>query len=215
MWDKIRRKIMMLGMSIVAVFAFAAVASASASAAAEWLHNGEPISTPQATTLTSSGLRLTDENSGLFGETVTVECDRTGTGTVGPGNQGRVTSVTLEKCHTVQGACGPSPTVSPANLPWNTELVEEGGQIRDRIRNSGAGNPGWTVSCSFGITDTCTSNNGFLIIAGTGPPVVAAQIGGFAQGGTRESCTRTNQESGFVTGNVTIALADGHGLAIR
>ena len=211
MWDKIRRKIMMLGMSIVAVFAFAAVASASASAA-EWLHNGEPISTPQATTVTSSGLRLTDENSGLFGETVTVECAGTGSGTVGPGGADTVASITPTNCKTVAGTCATSPTVSPLHLTWDTELVEEGGQVRDRVRNSGSGNPGWKVECLFGITDECTSNTGYLTITGFGPPTVT---GKFEEKGTRATCTRTGKESGFVEGEVTISLTDGHELSIE
>jgi hypothetical protein len=87
-------------------------------------------------------------------------------GTVGPGKadeitkilntkEGEITEANPVECEVTEGGslCTKPATVSPDNLPWNTELATSGG---DLLKSSGAGNPGWLLKCANGLENLCT-----------------------------------------------------------
>ena len=174
------KKLQILSIALVAMFAFGVLVAGSASAAvttllAEWLVNGVAI--PEGTNLaseTTGELELTDLKT-LLGES-TVKCSGILVGTVGFDGADTITEVlnlakeligslssgTALVCTEVK-VCE-EPLVWPVNLPWNTllELVEQGGEVffADLILpHAGGGNPGWEVECMKTITkpvDECT-----------------------------------------------------------
>jgi hypothetical protein len=166
----------------VAVFAMSAVAAASAAAAPKWearhclnvgenkgkFENSECIKEggkkefewgawavlTATEKVTSSGtLKLTDEGTG-----VTLTCEGTDEGTVGPEGKDETTKITATKCTSSNKSLCPEPATATAlNLPWQTALEEpEAGKIRDKITTTaGTKEVGWEVKCNNGITDKC------------------------------------------------------------
>jgi hypothetical protein len=207
----VKRMIKMFGLSLAAMLAFGALSAASASAL-EWQNNGSAITVP-VNVKTSGTLDLTDVNGGIFGEEVTVRCNGTGTGTVGPGVADKVETVNAAECITVKGTCATEPKVKAINLPWDTELIEAESTVRNKILNSGQGAPGWQVECNFGITNVCVSENGSTLQGNLGGPAVTATFD--ALSGTAD-CTRGGKEAGFVRGELTVEAAEeGDSISIK
>jgi hypothetical protein len=133
------RKIQILGIALVAMFAFSAIVASMASAEttllAEWLKSGAAITATTATT--STGTILLEDASANVG----VECGGEFVGTVGPDGEDSTTAVlapgggnaitlgNLLKC-TAFKRCESSTTdvlVAPEGLPWATLLqLDEG-----------------------------------------------------------------------------------------
>jgi RHS repeat-associated protein len=70
---------------------------------------------------------------------------------------GDITEATASLCKTHEGLCT-SPTVTTVDLPWLSELVTGGSEIRDKLLANGKGEPGWTVKClviGLEVTDMC------------------------------------------------------------
>jgi hypothetical protein len=145
-----------------------AVAAGSASAAHEWLINGAPIASPVK--VHSLGLLLlTDHNPlGIAGNETQILCHGFDAGTVGPGALDLVQSITTTLLGTNDkitcafekaGGCesSPAPLALAVNLPWRTEIyLAPNGEVRDMIVSSGAGEPGWKVTCKAPIIGTIT-----------------------------------------------------------
>jgi len=132
--------------------------------AAEWLLNGEPITTAAA--VTSAGTLLLGDLAATGGE-VAIVCEGTDKGTVGPEAKDEVTSMTATACtfeSGKNGSCTASDAVTAraVHLPWLTLLVSVAEVTRDKLTGS-AGAPGWQVECTVGgiikVSDECTSAN--------------------------------------------------------
>lgn len=92
----------------------------------------------------------------------TVQCEDTGKGIAGPGTLGEITKWEASNCTYIKaGLCEGTPTVEPANLPWHSELITTSGKVREMFVNTGAGAPGFKVTCkAFGskFTDECSGS---------------------------------------------------------
>ncbi|MGN6587855.1 MAG: hypothetical protein ACTHKT_10375 [Solirubrobacterales bacterium] len=198
------RSIKVWGLAFSAMLLISGLAVANASAAPQWTLNGAAITKAVATS-GSGTLELTDEK-GFFGNTVTVSCTGTTTGTAGPGAADTTSTVTVTSCKTVAGTCG-SPSASAVNLPWKTELSTVGGVVRDTIKSDGKGAPGYKVECTVGIrvSDTCTSEEGMpKVTLNTSPvPVI------FDEGSGKANCTMGGTGAGHVRGTVTVKSSAG------
>jgi hypothetical protein len=109
--------------------------------------------------VTSSGTLELEDSETLAGAS-SVECPGTDVGTIGAGGSDSTVNITVGTCKKVkEGGCKTLEKVEPRNLPWATQLVEEGGEVRDTITSLVAGkSPGWAVTCNTLLgkkTDVC------------------------------------------------------------
>lgn len=217
------------GLCLVAVLALSAVVSASASAATPlWLvcrekagsgkkysenlcktesatGKFELIAVPESlkVTLSATGLKLRDKKA-VLGKNVEVSCNGTGEGTVETGGKGTVTEIKASSCTNIEN-CPGTIKAKGVDLPWRTELVEEGGEARNILRADGNGNPGWKVECS-GVTDECTSSNGRTFLK----ELTNGEVTGTfkkEESGTA-TCSITKKESGEVEGVINTKVED-------
>jgi hypothetical protein len=142
----------------------------------------------------------------------TVECPGTGMGTVGEKGKDLTESITVGTCKIVTaGFCETLISVKPVNLPWSTQLVEVGGELRDLLSSDGNGNPGWAVTCKTFLgnkTATCTAADGTTKVTNNVPEdVVEAE---FEAKTEKAKCTGGTSSEGSVLGTVTnLALVAG------
>ncbi|HWX46409.1 MAG TPA: hypothetical protein VNY52_13965 [Solirubrobacteraceae bacterium] len=158
----------------------------------EWIQMAE-----KQEVTSSDILKLSDRNGLGKGKPVTLECTGTDAGTVGPESEDEVTKIEATKCVVIEGEC-PTPNTKAVHLPWKTELREEtGGEIRDAVKNSGAGTPGWQVTCGGIVKDTCEAEGsaGLENVESTGEV-----IGKFDGKTKKAKCSIGGEESGEVTG---------------
>ncbi len=153
-------KIAGLCLVALAAMAMAMATAATASAAPVWEQlEGTTWKEVKGTekVISAGTLKLTDTKGGLTGGVVTVECSGTDEGTVGPGKYNRITKITVANpCRNVTGCVG-TITAEARNLPWQTELFETEGKVRDSVVSEVAGKfPGWKVECT--LSDTCEGN---------------------------------------------------------
>ena len=156
---KTMRKLHILALALVAVFAFAAISVASAGAT-EWLLEGLPITSPDSVNSELIGFILLQDH-GAFTEPALL-CGGTDEGTVGPGAVDTETVITVTSCVADSGECK-NPIVKAIDLPWKTELVLIGAEIRDKITAGGKGEPGYETTCETFIGtlhDTCKTELG-------------------------------------------------------
>jgi hypothetical protein len=211
----------MIGLAIMAALAMSAVAAGSASAAHQWLIGHAAITSP--VTIHSHGLLLLEDTKATGGA-VKVHCAGHDVGTVGPGALDLVTKVTLELLGTKKqiacnidtaGQCKQPVTAEAVNLPWHTELtlITLGGipTVRDMLMSSGAGNPGWAVTCNTilgNVTDTCT-----LALGHTGVQNVSTGVNAiFDANSPNANCSQGGAGTGVVRGTVSL-LSPGAGLS--
>jgi hypothetical protein len=216
------------GLCLVAVFAASAMATASASALAwedcqEGSGSGKKYTEHQCTTLMEPGgkwewqtlsspeavistatLKLRDIKA-VLGKNVEVECTGTDTGTIGPGAEDKISTVTVTSCKNLAN-CPGTIKAEARNLEWKTELVEEGGKQKDKIRAGTGGAPGWKVECT-GISDTCTSESGDTFMENLSNGTVNAIFKKEESG--KATCSITGKESGEVEGTVNIKRENG------
>ena len=166
------RKIHIVGLALVAAFAFSAVAVASASAH-EWLTKAG-AKVEKAEKSTTDGLLLLHlKKIGALegGGELTVHCEGSFDGTVGPGAADKVekvlgtkgelgTEASPIKCEVVESTnsiCKAKTAVSviPIHVPWATELLLIGSTLYDHFFEEGTnGQPGYKTTCN-GIGVTC------------------------------------------------------------
>lgn len=158
------KKIQILGLALVAVFAFSAVAAASAFAENEWLLNGAAVTSKIPVLSEAIELKLADMKGGLFLEEISVLCSGLDLGTVGPKGEDEVTEILnlagtekTIKCPASSGCGEAEATVEALNLPWKTKIILKGTEFRDEVGPGTGGGPGYKVTCALGITDSCTS----------------------------------------------------------
>jgi hypothetical protein len=217
------------GLCLVAVFAVSMMASATASAKPTWwtcAELTEPVGAftdslctkkgkgkfewiqlKEKQTTTSSGtLKLTDINGNGKGKAVTLECTGTDAGTVGPEGEDEITKIEATECTVITGEC-PTPNAKSVHTPWKTELREEvGGEIRDVLKSSGAGTPGWQVTCAGIVKDTCEAeaSTGLENKESTG------EVTGKFDGKTKKAkCSVGGEESGEVIGTDNVKVTSG------
>jgi hypothetical protein len=172
------------------------------------------FTTTKAVTSTDvGGLRMTDKKGGAFGEEVTIECNGTDEGTVGPGSKDQLTKATATACKTLKGICE-SPVAHALHLPWNTTLETVGGEVRDKIENSGAGAPGWDVTCVVGgfikVEDECTGETTTAVANVSGGVALT-----FDAKSAKANCTRGGAGEGSVLGKDLVENPTGVQLSVK
>ncbi len=209
------------GLCLVALAAMAMATAAAASAAPVWEQlegsTWKEVKNTEKVTLAGS-LRLADTNVLLTG-TVAVQCTDTATGYAGPGKFDRITEIPTASIKCVAGEnCEKFEKAEARNLPWQTELTEESGLVRDVITavTPGAGKePGWSVECrvkNIKKADVCesesgspgttsmtnnTSNNTVNGAFDAKTPKAKCSVGGAKSGEVRGPFTITENETPF------------------
>lgn len=236
---RVMRHVKIFGLAVVAVFALGATAASSALANPVWessecievaphegrwssadcnQYGGEEkfalspwlVLSASDAVLSAGTLKLTDSKGGLFGESVTIQCTGTDAGTVGPGSVDETTSITATECKTIEGTC-PSPKAEALHLPWDTQLEEpNAGEVRDKIKSSGAGTPGWKVKCSI-LTDECTAETSTLMRNNEEEGSVEAE---FESKSAKANCSRGGTGTGTVKG-IDVNMSSVLGLHLR
>jgi hypothetical protein len=173
----------------------------------EWL----TIKTSEKSVLEGE-LELEDSESTLGA--VRLKCKVKSTGLVEAEGKDVVEAAEVTGCKVVKGTCG-SPKAEAVHLPWNTQLVEEaGGEVRDKIKNSGAGLPGYKVTCTviIKVSDTCEAETSTSIANNLGESLVEAS---FEAKSGKAKCSLSKKESGSVTGTLKVKQANGWGLRVQ
>jgi len=210
------------GLCLVAMFAMSMAATVTASAAPVWEQCREGTGNTKyedshCTKLSTSGkfqwqevkgtekvnssatLTLKDTNVPIVG-TVEVKCSGTDEGTIGPGKFDKVTKIVVSKC-TAGTNCSTFKKAEARNLPWQTELFETEGRVRNKITSGGAGAPGWAVTCVVLIveeTDVCTTETGSTLMEPTLPSGALAAV--FEAKSGKANCTVGGTAAGEVGG---------------
>jgi hypothetical protein len=224
------KRIQIIGLALVAVFAFSAMLAVSASAETtllvEWLAKGAEVTTNMATE-TKGKILLEDSKVPLIGK-VAVECEGILDGTVGANGADSITKLlttggveigeltgTGLKCEkeTACEAASASPVeVWPLNLPWATlAFLMENGTFLDLILGST-----YHVKClvlGINAEDECTAAETSLPLENGATFVLTAS------GSTAEplaSCTQGGANSGVNTtiGESKITLNSGEALQV-
>jgi len=206
------RSIRIAGLCLVALAAMAMATAATASAAPVFEIKGTEVKGTEKV-MASGTLRLFDTKT-LAGSSE-VECSGTTTGTIGPGKYDRVESIHITSC-IQKKVCENVETVKPLHLPWQTELTEKGGQVRDTIREV-SGEPGWSVTCKTVLgskTDTCETETGKEgSTTATNETVHGYVLGEFGPT-SKADCSEGGKEAGEVGGIIT-TLSEPTGSPIR
>jgi hypothetical protein len=184
------KKIHILGVALVAIFAFGAVATSAFALESTWLSDGEKVAAATEAKITGE-LALTDLKVPVFGAT-TVLCSGILDGTIGPGKVDLITDIlnlsgTLEEalsvlnslevaetnsmlnCVADKGACteGSLAWVTPYGLPWDTEISLSGTVYLDLLLSE-KGVPGYEVECENAlvgkVTDRCQGNTSAVLV---------------------------------------------------
>ncbi len=219
------RKLQVLGVALIAVFAFGVIAVESASAAptfllALWLVNKEEL-LAELLVEVDGELELEDIKVPLVGN-AGVLCSGILDGWVGPNSLDYISEVlTLGggavntkaltapglKCTNLLNCAEPS-TVWAINLGWETEveLMEDEGSIffaNLLTTTNGTKNVGWEVECS-GLTDTCEAPEGVAQITlnagGTAVLGTFSEAFTLLAGAKIGTCSLGGAESGEVRG---------------
>lgn len=136
---------------VVAAMVLSAIVPALAGAHITWATNYIPVSKSTAMEWTGK-LRVSnpspEDNSSL-------ECSDTAQGSIGANGAGEITKITTSGCKNIKG-CGSPSTMTALNLPWHTELVSEGGVLKNVLSNGGKGNPGFKTECTVIVKNSRT-----------------------------------------------------------
>jgi hypothetical protein len=209
------RKIQILGIALVAMFAFSAIVASMASAEttllAEWLVSGKAVTATTATSSTGTILledskaQIGVECGGEFQGTVGPDGEDTTNTVLGPGGGNAITLGNLLKCTSFKG-CESSTTdvlVSPEGLPWATLLqLDEGTGATFLDAITGASYFTECLVVGIKVSETCTSPGvqagellnatGGVTADGNVTPNANCTVGGTAAG-----------EITFLAGNLT------------
>ncbi len=188
-----------LMLALAAAAAIGAMTAATASAL-QWLVGGKGLTGPVL--IKGSGtLTYADLSAGM-----TIVCEGTSEGTVGPGARDLISSIRQAQCKFatgLQGSCESeektAPTGEALNLPYLTLLLTKGSLTLDRITADKGSGPGWAVKCGVGgilkVTDECTAGYTNTLVENTAGGVVTP----FNEVETY-SCTLGNSTSGMISG---------------
>jgi hypothetical protein len=206
------RSIRIAGLCLVALAAMAMATAATASAVPVFEINGAEVKGTEKV-MASGTLTLADTKT-LAGKSE-VECSGTTAGTIGPGKYDRVESIHIASCKPIK-VCSNVETVIPKNLPWQTELTEKSGKVRDTIKEV-SGEPGWSVTCDTALgskTDECLTEAGKEGSTTATNEVTHGYILGEFGPTSKAKCTEGGKESGEVGGIIT-TLSEPTGSPIR
>jgi hypothetical protein len=145
------RKIKMAGLVLVVVGTICALSSAGALAESESLVDGAAVPSTAKVHVETGG---TEEYWDMKAK-IKLLCTLSWLKTVWD-KSGKVEEGVAASCTVEEGSCG-SPNVLIKNLPWNAETVLVGGAFRETYKSSGAGSPGWDITCFGFVEDTCLS----------------------------------------------------------
>jgi hypothetical protein len=145
---------------------------------------------------------LTIEDKGT--KTLGGACEVTTEGTVSTGGKGTVT-LFIANCNPV-GSCTGVEKTEAIGLPWETELYESGGVIRQRIVSSGKGTPALAFTCTGMERDECLLNVSPEIISRNPAENVFAV---FSETLTKTTCKIGGSEKGVWKGELSIAPESG------
>jgi hypothetical protein len=165
-------------------------------------------------------LQMGDRKVAIFDIPVVISCSGTDEGSVGPKKLDRITAITEVNCSNEDNCTG-TLTGEPRNLPWQTELVNEAGENRDKIRAVDGKGVGWRISCTVeGIasSDECITETGSTKMENKHTPGVKGELlvlADFeAKSGKAECSLGAEKETGEVQGTLAILQANGWGLQI-
>jgi len=234
------------GLCLVAMVAMAMATAATASAAPVWEQcvkgaSGTKYSEHQCLTAEAKGewgweevkstekvishgsLLLRDKEIEILKKSVAVSCTGKDEGSVGPGKFDRITNITEIKCVPDENCTKITKEAEPRNLPWQTELVEEAGKVRDVITNGKTGEsaPGWAVTCEvegISATDVCTNEKVSTAVENERTKGVEGELlvlATFEKETPGANCSFGAKEgTGQVTGKVAILKENGWGLRV-
>jgi hypothetical protein len=199
------RSITKLVLGLAVSVGLLAISAMPAMAAPVWRVNGTELT--EAVASVSEGELELEDSEATFGA-VRLKCKIKSTGVVGPKALDKIEAASVTECKVVKGTCG-SPKAEGVHFPWNTELKEEASkEVRDAIKNSGAGLPGYKVTCTviIKVTDTCESETSTSITNNLEAGIVEA---GFNEKSGKAKCSLSKKESGTVTGTLKISTKAG------
>jgi hypothetical protein len=212
------RKIHLLGLALVAVFAFGAMTAASAFAEVgmEWLLHEEAVTAETAVgaIMTEGLLELTDLKVPIFGS-ATVDCEGLGEGTIGPNGKDLITSIVDKegknplKCTGVK-TCEGATEVVPLDLPWETQIILNGTEPRDELLQAGKGEPGYeVVNCKTSLgtqKDDCSGPTSQKL---ENMPTESDVLSIFDANSAKGNCTIGGTGAGDITGELLIFDVEG------
>jgi hypothetical protein len=200
------KKIQIIGFTIIVMLAICS-AAVSVASALEFLISGVAVKAGEKVSVSMSGaLILEDMNKG---SPMALECVGTGTGVVEAAGKGVQETATATSCVTLAGTCA-SPSMKAIHLPWTTQIEGE----RNLISSSGAGAPGYEVTCFGIIHDTCegTTSVGLENMPTETPPDLLAIFS--ATLSEPGKCTIGGANEGLIIGEVLVTTTEGLSLAV-
>jgi hypothetical protein len=173
-------------------------------------------------------LKLRDTKVPILGESE-VQCYNSaaaeGEGVIEGPNKGKITVARIKEpkvnCKGIK-VCKEKEVeeVEGENLPWNTEITEEGGKFVSKIKASTSGKePGWKVKCNTSVgsqTDECLSEAGkeeSVTLENKESSGVLLILGTFNKTGVTK-CSIGGAGAGKVEGQFALLLKSGNGLSI-
>jgi len=152
---------------------------------------------------------LVQKDTNIDSKTVTVQCAGTDEGTIGPKQFDRIIKVTTVGCSNVEN-CGGTIHAEAVNLPWQTELFETEGKIRDSIVSEVSGKkPGWKVTCT-GVSDVCEANT----TTATENVQSTGAVNAIFDSKSAKALCSDKTESGEVTGKITNRSSEGWAIRV-
>lgn len=165
------KRFRIVGLCLAAVFALSAVAASSASAYPVWQECGAGTEFTNANCTTAGSgpygwvtltTKVASTSSGALTLTaggITMECEGTDGGTIGPGSQDEITKITASNCKSGSFLCKTA-AAKALNLPWKTKLYNaDATKIRDEITGPDATKePGWEGLCEGFLKQECFTN---------------------------------------------------------
>jgi hypothetical protein len=231
------KKIQVLGVALIALFAFGALTAMSASAAtfllAEWLLNGNPIAAGASDLVEIPGELLLTDLKGILGSPAMVLCSGILVGTVESGSLDLVTEVLnlamepigslpsgLALSCVAQEGCetNTNPSVYPIGLPWESEaeLMEDTTTFFvDLLKTKVAGGLGWEITNCLVLgtsnEDKCLTPEGIAELKLVGTALLGAFSSAFNElaGIKNATCEKGGAETGVVEGEGTYVVSGG------
>ncbi len=204
------RFIRIAGLCLVALAAMAMATAATASAAPVWEQNGTEVKGTEKVMGTGT-LKLKDTKT-LLG-TSEVECGGAEKGTIGPGSLDRVEVIEVQASQcAAKKVCENVEEITAKGLPWQTEVYESGKELRDNIKTTGNGEPGWRVKCKTiggSKVDECLAEAGLVPSTKvTNETVKGVVVSEFEEEHSpKAKCTEGGAKSGAVVGLITLLSA--------
>ncbi len=204
----------------------------TASGTGAWQSLGLPAGQTDTVRIQVFSLHL--EDTGTLAGKSAIECNSTtadeGTGFIEGTGKGKITAAGIKeteintRCKVIEGGCetGKIEKVKAVHLPWATEIFETESKLETKIENSGAGEPGWSITCHTALgsqTDECVSTGSTKLESASLANAVTAGVllvKGTFLGAHPAKCTQSSShEDGHVRGLVAILLNSGNGLSVN